>query len=351
MTTSTDLESDRTDSASSRRVFVLGATGTAGRGTVRALLRAGHEVICLVRPNKPADDIRKAAGLPSGVELRIGDVTDPKSLQRDGFRGEHFDALVSCLASRTGSPADAWAIDHQANILALAAATQAGVQHMVLLSAICVQKPLLEFQHAKLAFERELIDSGLTYSIVRPTAFFKSLSGQVERVRQGKPFLLFGDGTLTACKPISDDDLGDFIAGCLVDSTRHNRILPIGGPGEAITPREQGERLFELVGRKPRFRQVPIGLFDGIRFFLEQLGRLSPACADKAELARIGRYYATESMLVLDALTGQYDAHATPSTGTETLFDFYAALVDGSASVERGKHAVFRERSASDRQL
>ena len=37
---------------------------------------------------------------------------------------------------------------------ALAAAAEAGVAHFVLLSAICVQKPLLAFQHAKLAFER-----------------------------------------------------------------------------------------------------------------------------------------------------------------------------------------------------
>lgn len=32
------------------------------------------------------------------------------------------------------------------------------------------------------------------YSIVRPTSFFKSLSGQVDRLRRGKPFLVFGDG-------------------------------------------------------------------------------------------------------------------------------------------------------------
>jgi divinyl chlorophyllide a 8-vinyl-reductase len=29
-------------------------------------------------------------------------------------------------------------------------------------------------------------------------------------------------------------------------------------------------------------------------------------------------------MLVLDPQTGRYDAAATPSTGTETLFDHYA---------------------------
>ena len=39
---------------------------------------------------------------------------------------------------------------------------------MMLLSAICVQKPRLAFQHAKLAFKKQLIQSGLTYSIARP---------------------------------------------------------------------------------------------------------------------------------------------------------------------------------------
>jgi len=63
--------------------------------------------------------------------------------------------------------------------------------------------------------------------------------------------------------------------------------------------------------------------------------------ADKAELARIGRYYATESMLVLDPATGRYDAAATPSTGSDTLFDFYAKAIAGEASVDRGDHAVF----------
>jgi len=332
--------------AQRHRVLVLGATGTAGQATTRALLRAGHHVSCLVRAGKYGNDvesIRRSAGLPADIELYMGDVTDPLSLKRDAFAGRAFNTLVSCLTSRTGTPADAWAIDHRAHCLALEAAKEAGVTHMVLLSAICVQKPLLAFQQAKLAFERELIDSGLTYSIVRPTAFFKSLSGQVDRVRRGKPFLLFGDGTLTACKPISDDDLGDYMAGCLVKRERHNQILPVGGPGNAMTLREQGEILFSLTGQKPRFRQVPIGLFDGVRIVLEQLGKVSKKCADKAEFARIGRYYATESMLVLNTETGRYDAELTPSTGTDTLQDFYAALLDGSVSVTRGEHAVFGE--------
>ena len=46
-------------------------------------------------------------------------------------------------------------------------------------------------------------------------------------------------------------------------------------------------------------------------------------------------------MLVWDPAAGRYDAAATPSTGAETLFDFYARLIKGEVSIERGDHAVF----------
>ena len=248
---------------------------------------------------------------------------------------------MSCLASRTGNPKDAWAIDHAAHMLALNVAQASGVKHFVLLSAICVQKPLLTFQHAKLAFEDALVKSGMRYAIVRPTAFFKSLCGQIERVRKGKPFLLFGDGQLTACKPISDPDLGNYLAQCVTDPALHNRILPIGGPGPAITPLQQGEYLFSLLGKPPKYSHVPVKMMDVIIGALSLLGHLIPPLANKAELARIGRYYATESMLVWDEAQGRYDANATPSTGQETLWDCYQALVSGKTSLERGDHAVF----------
>jgi divinyl chlorophyllide a 8-vinyl-reductase len=326
-----------------RRICLLGATGTIGRATARALVRHGHEVVCFVRPRAGRGKSPAPAEPPEieGVTLRLVDVTNPESLTRDGFRGERFDAVVSCMASRTGAPKDAWAIDHRAHVDVLAAAQGAGVGQFVMLSAICVQKPALAFQHAKLAFEKVLIQSGVTYSIVRPTAFFKSLSGQIDRVRGGRPFLVFGDGTLTSCKPISDDDLAEYLAACLYDPSRWNRILPIGGPGPAITPLQQGEFLFGLLGYKPRFRHVPVGLLDGIIGALGVAGRIVPSFAAKAELARIGRYYATESMLWLNPESGRYDAAATPETGTETLFDFYAAIVAGAALPDRGDHAVF----------
>lgn len=327
-----------------RRICVLGATGTIGRATVRTLLQRGHEVVCLVRPRAGApgsDALQDILKLLKGTTVRFVDIANPALLARDGFQGDRFDAVVSCMASRTGAPQDAWAIDHRAHVGVLTAARAAGVRQFVLLSAICVQKPMLAFQHAKLAFEAALIESGLTYSIVRPTAFFKSLSGQIERVRRGKPFLIIGNGMLTACKPISDNDLACYLADCLDDAGRWNRVLPIGGPGDAITPRAQGEYLFALLKRPARFRSVPLAVFDGIVGALDTVARVAPSLSRKAELARIGRYYATQSMLLLDPRTGRYDAALTPETGSETLFDYYKAVMDGKAAPERGDHAVF----------
>jgi divinyl chlorophyllide a 8-vinyl-reductase len=324
-----------TPPATPRRIVLLGGTGTIGRATLRELLGRGHEVVALVRPGAALPPAR------GGLVWRAVDLADPAAVARDGLRGERFHAVVSCLASRNGAPADAWGIDHVAHRHALQAALAAGVPQWLQLSALCVQKPRLAFQHAKLAFEAELMAAPLDWTIVRPTAFFKSLSGQVERVRQGRPFLMFGDGTLTACKPIADEDLATYLADRLGDADSRRRVLPIGGPGDAITPRQQGERLFELLGRPPRFKSVPAGLLAGIAGALGAAARLWPPLQAKAELARIGHYYATESMLVWDDAAGRYDAAATPSTGTRTLFEHYAALLRGDAAHERGEHAVF----------
>jgi divinyl chlorophyllide a 8-vinyl-reductase len=84
-----------------------------------------------------------------------------------------------------------------------------------------------------------------------------------------------------------------------------------------------------------------VALLDGIVGALSLGGRVLPALAAKAELARIGRYYATESMLVLNPASGHYDAEATPSTGKDTLFEYYAQLLSGQRTAERGDHAVF----------
>ncbi|QFT98660.1 hypothetical protein FIU85_15205 [Roseovarius sp. THAF8] len=317
-------------SGATMRVVLLGASGTIGRAVLEVLLADGHDVVCPLRRTDPA--------VPERVQCVIGDLSAPDLLE-DTMRGA--DAVVSCLASRSGAPGDAWAVDHGLNAAALRAAEAQGVGRFILLSAICVQRPALAFQKAKLAFEAELRASTLCHVIVRPTAFFKSLSGQMDRMRAGKPYLAFGDGRLTACKPISDGDLARFIANTLTNPACDNRVLPVGGPGPALTPEEQGRLLADSLGVPFRMKRVPVGLLDAIIATLSVTGRLNRRARAKAELARIGRYYATESMLVWDDARQCYDADATPEFGQDRLEDFYARLAAGEIALERGDHAVF----------
>jgi divinyl chlorophyllide a 8-vinyl-reductase len=324
-------------------VLIAGVTGYIGRHVVQEFVSRGHHVVCLARRRSGVgggDDEARTQAQLAPAEVRFADVTNAASLEA-AVQGEAFDVVVSCLATRTGGVEDSWAIEHRANQHLLQVAQRAGAKHFILLSAICVQRPKLAFQHAKLAFEAELQKSGLTWSIVRPTAFFKSLAGQVKRVQQGGAFLVFGDGRLTSCAPISEADVARFMADCLDDPTRHDRVLPVGGPGAAMTPLEQGALLFDACGKPPRYRHVPVKLLDVIIAVLSVLGRVVPSLRDKAEYARIGRYYATESMLVFDPARQAYDDASTPRFGTDTLRAFYGrAVTQGLAGQELGAHAL-----------
>lgn len=301
---------------SARRVLVAGASGTIGRAVVSTLVADGHHVVALIR-----DDTFAPAEFGGSILVKsdLEQATEMASI----MTGHGIDSVISCIASRSGAPKDAERVDFQANLNLLKAAEKAGAAHFILLSAICVQRPHLAFQHAKIAFERALKSSALDHTIVRPTAFFKSLSGQIDRVLSGKPFLLFGNGELTRCKPISDADLARYIVDCLNIPERCGATLPIGGPGPAITLKQQGELLFAAAGREPRFRSVPVGLFDAAVAVLSFGERFSDWFAEKAEYARIARYYATQSMLLLDPVTDEYNAEATPEFGKDTLAEHY----------------------------
>ena len=126
-----------------------------------------------------------------------------KTLAKIAQENNGIDSIVSCLASRSGIKKDAYAIDYQATLNCLDAGREPSVKakHFVLLSAYCVKRPLLQFQKAKLKFEAALTkQEDMTWSIVRPTAFFKSVSGQLEVIQSGAPFVMFGDGEVSCLK-------------------------------------------------------------------------------------------------------------------------------------------------------
>jgi len=299
------------------KIFVAGSTGYIGKNVVKYALDNGFDVVTAKRhsDNKPGQLNKKL----KVIKISNSDNNWIADLEK-------VDVIISCLASRTGEPEDAHLVDYKLNCLLLEKAKALKCSQFILLSAICVQKPRLAFQFEKLAFEEELKKSGLNFSIVRPTAYFKSLSGQIENIKKGKPYVYFGDGQITQCNPISEKDLSLYILSCIKDKTKWRKILPIGGPKQSITPKDIGKILFEIFEVSPKYKSFPTKLLDAIRLLLLIISPFSNWAKNKSELIKIAKYYATESMLIWDEKKECYDANMTPSTGKDTLRDYFYSI-------------------------
>jgi len=288
-------------SATRKRVAIVGATGYIGKFVVQESIRRGYDTVAVMRESAKNSLSEKSLEFYNGATIIAADVTDPESLSRNVFKTDgtdKVDVVISCLASRSGTKSDSFLIDYQSTLNCLEAARKAKADQFILLSAFCVRKPLLQFQKAKLLFEDALTKAGdIKYSIVRPTAFFKSVSGQLEIIQQGAPFVMFGDGEICKCNPIAESDLATYMINCIEEQDKWNKILDIGGPDEGMSMKQQGDMLFDILQKKPWFVAAPIGLFDFIIGTLDFFGQWSDQMADAAELARIGKYYAVEDML------------------------------------------------------
>lgn len=290
---------------------IAGATGYIGKSTVRESVRQGYDTIALVRDKSKVESGQGKALYGEsfeGARVVECDVTDPaqltKTMKEIGAEpGKKLEAVISCLASRSGIKKDAYAIDYQATLNCMEAGMDADARHFVLLSAFCCKNPWLQFQQAKLKFEGALqAQDKMTYSIVRPTAFFKSVSGQLEVVQSGAPFVMFGDGEVTRCNPMAESDLATYMIDCITDKSRWGKILNIGGPDEPLTMQKQGEMLFDAVGKEPNFFYAPLWLFDTIIDSLQWAADTfnSEKLENAAETGRIGKYYAVEDMLTTE---------------------------------------------------
>ncbi|HLN57285.1 MAG TPA: hopanoid-associated sugar epimerase [Thermoanaerobaculia bacterium] len=111
--------------------FVTGGTGFVGAHVVRALLRRGRTVRCLVRSSSRLSNLEE---LP--VEVVAGDVTDPASLTRAmaGARTVYHCAADYRLSARR--PREIYAVNVEGTRNVLAAASEVGAERVVYTSSV-----------------------------------------------------------------------------------------------------------------------------------------------------------------------------------------------------------------------
>jgi len=157
-------------------VLVTGGTGHLGQDLVDRLVRDGHQVRIFARARKPRADVEWAIGdlatgegLPAalrGVHTVINAATHSPVAQRGGFRPVDF----------FKSPSD---VDAEGTQRLLDLSQQASVQHFLHVSIVGLDDASQPYARVKLAGERMVRESSLSWSVVRAMPFYYLLESML----------------------------------------------------------------------------------------------------------------------------------------------------------------------------
>jgi uncharacterized protein YbjT (DUF2867 family) len=233
--------------------LVTGATGSLGRRIVRQLREDGEPVRAFVRLSSHFGELEDR-----GAEILIGDL----KIERDIIKA--CEGVKYIISSHGGT--DAQAIDYRANIDLIDRAVANQIEHFVFISVLGVDRGYQDSAtfKAKREVEKYLINSGLNYTILRPSGFANNLIPLAERFRDTGIYFSIGEQE-NRSSIISTDDLAKIaIASTKIEAAK-NQIFAVGGPD--ILKREDIPRIFaRLFNREPIVINPPLQLFDGLRF-------------------------------------------------------------------------------------
>lgn len=204
--------------SAARTVLVFGGSGQLGAEIVRELVGEGHDVFVFLRP---ASDRSRLRGLP--VQLLEGDARVEADVRR-ALQAARFDDVVNALG-RSESDVDFFATTGR-NIVR--AAQDAGVSRVILHSSVGVGASravypaerwpaMANLMRAKESAERDLMDSGLKYIIIRNAILRNLPAGQQDRA-----VLVPGE---TAYGVVSRAGLGRLTRECIESTECDNRIF------------------------------------------------------------------------------------------------------------------------------
>ncbi len=210
------------------KILVTGGTGFVGTHLVNALLRRGHAVAVLARGEAAT---RNRYNRP--VQSRSGNVLDPRSLASAVLGQEAVVHLVGIIHEDGGQTFER--VHHEGVANVIAAMDSAGVRRLLHMSAMGTSPDSLSaYSRSKAAGEKAVRESGLDWTIFRPSiifgpgdGFFSLLAGIV---RSNPGFIpVIGPGT-TRFQPVSIYDVARVFADALEKPETVGRTFEVGGP-------------------------------------------------------------------------------------------------------------------------
>lgn len=232
------------------KVAIAGAFGHLGYDVLKKAINKNYEVVALDLNEKDVPEKGKY------VFHKI-DVTNKESLKGTL---EGVDVIVSTvgLVSKSAKLTN-YDIDLNGNLNLLEEAKACGVKKFVYVSVIHAETaPDVPMLDAKAKFEEKLKESGLGYSIVRPTGYFYDIAHVfMPMIEKGKVTLLgHKDYPVNV---IDTPDLASFIIEKVGEEG--NSFDEIGGK-EVYTYKEIATMFFNAAGKKVKISKAPVFLFD-----------------------------------------------------------------------------------------
>ena len=268
-------------------ILVAGGTGFVGGGIVRELARRGKQVAVLTRS---ASRAKRFPGLD--VEYREGDVTRPESLAA-AMQG--VEAVVGCQQfpnSPIENPGKGYTfekVDAEGTENLVRAAKAAGVGRYVYLSGAGAAPEGRHWFRAKWRAETAVRESGLTYTILRPSWVYgpedKSLNKFLGMSRF-LPFVpLIGNAGKQRMQPVFIDDVARAVAESLDNPAAANQVFELGGP-DVMSMTEVVRTALQVAGRRRLLLSSP-----GACVCDEACGFGHTVCAGEAADAGRGRLH------------------------------------------------------------
>lgn len=151
-------------------VAIAGGAGKVGTRLIRALAAAGDEIRSLDRNPAHAAAVRAAGATPATCDL------EHAGLPEIAAAIQGVDAVVFAVGAGPGSgPEPKWTIDYAGAVKLIAASGLASVARFVMVSSIGAdpaapgEDGFAVYLRAKGKADEELRNSGLDYTVVRPT--------------------------------------------------------------------------------------------------------------------------------------------------------------------------------------
>jgi uncharacterized protein YbjT (DUF2867 family) len=237
-------------------ILIVGATGLLGSDICKQLAAEGRNVRALVRPTS---DPAKVDGLKSlGVEIVHGDVRDRASLD-EACKG--VDAVISTVSAMPFSyqpgvnDIQTTDLEGITNLIEAAKANQ--VSHFIYTSFSKNIDQDFPLRNAKREVEKRLMESGLSYTILRPSCFMEVWLGPAVGfdAANGK-VVIYGTGK-NPVGWIAIHDVAQFAVASLDHPEAKNAILELGGP-ESISALEAAGCFEQANGRPIEMQFMPM---------------------------------------------------------------------------------------------